>query len=136
MHTIIHPYTATTARRSFRRTARASHAFRTPHYECADQGEALTISVYVPGVEASGVEVAVEGPDLTISARKARFVRVNWEPLNLESAQRDYLLRLRLGTGFDYEKLSAEIVDGVLTLRLPKTQHGFAVGSPRLRRVA
>jgi hypothetical protein len=47
------------------------------------------------------VEIEAHGPDLVITAHKTRFVRVNWQSLNLEGSQRDYRLRLRLGVGFD-----------------------------------
>jgi HSP20 family molecular chaperone IbpA len=60
---------------------------------------------------------------------------VNWSALHLETAQRDYLLRLRLGTRFDHAGMAAEIHESVLTVTLPKlaTSAGPAA---RLRRVA
>jgi HSP20 family molecular chaperone IbpA len=62
-------------------------------------------------------------------------VRVNWQALHLEGLQRDYRLRLRLGLGFDFAQMQADMSDGVLTLSVPKRQ---AVQPPagRLRRVA
>lgn len=80
----------------------------------------MELTVYVPGVEATGVDIESRGPDLLITARKPHFVRVNWQALHLENAQRDYQLRLRLGHGFDYPALHAEISQGVLTVVLPK----------------
>ena len=47
-------------------------------------------------------------------------MRVNWSSLNLEGAQLDYRLRLRLGAGFNFAAMDAEIHDGVLTVTLPK----------------
>jgi HSP20 family protein len=93
----------------------------------------MTLVVYVPGVEASGVEIEGRGADLTVTARKRHHVRVNWQALHLEPAQRDYRLRLRLGAGFDYSAMQAEIAHGVLTVTLPKRA---AETAPRLRRVA
>jgi HSP20 family molecular chaperone IbpA len=93
---------------------------RTPHYECIEESGALKVIVFVPGVDASGVEITRRGPDLTVTARKSHFVRVNWQALHLEKAQRDYQLRLRLGNGLDYDALNAELVDGRLILSLPK----------------
>jgi len=55
-----------------------------------------------------------------VTARKTHVVRVNWQALHLERAQRDYQLRLRLGHGFDYNNLEARIADGILTITLPK----------------
>jgi HSP20 family protein len=116
--------THTTSTSSRHRSAfEASNAtFRQPSYDCRELPDAINIVVYVPGVGASGVEIEANGPDLVITALKTRFVRVNWQALNLEGAQLDYRLRLRLGTGFDFPQMQAGINDGVLTLSVPKRQ--------------
>ena len=97
-------------------------SFRQPHFDCTDLPHALELKVYVPGVDASGVEITTLGPDLGITARKAHHVRVNWPALHLERVQRDYQLKLRLGTGYNFGSLRAELADGVLTLWLPKRE--------------
>jgi HSP20 family protein len=109
--------------------------FRQPSYDCRELPDAVSIVVYVPGVESSGVEIEANGPDLVITANKTRFVRVNWQALNLEGSQRDYRLRLRLGAGFDYSQLQASFDDGVLTLAVPKRQEVLAP-VPSMVRVA
>lgn len=132
MHTIIN--TLPTNSRS-KALARASvDAFRQPAYDCQEHADTMKLVVYVPGVDASGVEIEGRGADLTVTAKKARFVRVNFDALHLESAQRDYRLRLRLGTGFDYAAMEAEIAHGVLTITLPKRMSAMAPAP--LRRVA
>ena len=100
--------------------------FRQPSYDCRELPDAVAIVVYVPGVEPSGVEIEAHGPDLIVTARKKRFVRVNWQALNLEGSQSDYRLRLRLGQGFDFAQMQAGIHDGVLTLSVPKRQGDLA----------
>lgn len=137
MNSIIHPLKpASPSTRRPNATVTAVNA-RKPHYDCREQDDTLKVVVYVPGVDASGVEITTRGPDLTVTARKTHFVRVNWQSLHLEGAQRDYQLRLRLGHGLDYTALHAEIRDGVLTLTLPKKQpEAFAAGRDRLRKVA
>ncbi len=113
--------------------ARASvDAFRQPAYDCQEHPEGMKLVVYVPGVDASGVDIEGRGADLTITARKSHFVRVNFTSLHLESAQRDYLLRLRLGHGIDFSAMEAEISHGVLTITLPKR----ITATNRLRRIA
>jgi HSP20 family protein len=115
--------------------ARASQdAFRQPAYDCQEHVDAMKLVVYVPGVDASGVEIEGRGADLTVTARKAKFVRVNFTALHLEAAQRDYRLRLRLGTNFDFAAMEAEIANGVLTVTVPKRNRN--VGTQPLRRVA
>ena len=130
MHTIIH---SPSTRRHPTSTARfAPEAFRQPGYDCQEHGDAMKLVVFVPGVGASGVEIEARDADLTVTARKQHFVRVNFTALHLEGAQLDYQLRLRLGHGFDYAAMAAEIRDGVLTITLPKR----ATDLSRLRRVA
>jgi HSP20 family protein len=109
-------------------------AFRQPAYDCQEHADVMKLTVYVPGVDASGVEIEGRGADLTVTARKARFVRVNFTALHLEGVQRDYRLRLRLGTGFDYAAMQAEIANGVLTVALPKRVRD--TDTIRLRKVA
>jgi len=129
MHTIITPLTSSSRTLG---TASTPVGFRQPNYDCREHADAMKLVVYVPGVGASGVEIEARGTDLTVTARKQHFVRVNFTALHLEGAQRDYQLRLRLGTGFDYAGMEAEIHDGVLTITLPKR----GVETNRLRRVA
>lgn len=119
MHTIIHPLSSGTLSRRTE-TSSAFVDFRKPNYDCREHPDAVRLTVYVPGVEASGVEIESRGPDLVVTARKSHFVRVNWQSLHLESAQRDYQLRLRLGHAIDYGAAQAEIHQGVLTISLPK----------------
>jgi HSP20 family molecular chaperone IbpA len=119
MHTIIHPRSPARSRPVSDLPGQPQNV-RIPSYDCRDHPDSVKLTVYVPGVEAAGVEIEARGPDLIVTARKAHFVRVNWQALHLESAQRDYQLRLRLGHGLDYPALHAEIFQGVLTVTLPK----------------
>jgi HSP20 family molecular chaperone IbpA len=119
MHTIIHPLSSSRSQSPSEVPAVQAN-FRKPSYDCRDHPDTVKLTVYVPGVEAAGVEIEARGPDLIVTARKAHFVRVNWQALHLEGAQRDYQLRLRLGHGLDYAALHAEIYQGVLTVTLPK----------------
>lgn len=130
MHTIIS--TLPTHSRSKAAARASTEAYREPAYDCQEHTDVMKLVVYVPGVSASGVEIEGRGADLTVTAKKARFVRVNFNALHLEGAQRDYRLRLRLGTGFDFAAMAAEIANGVLTVTLPKR----AIDAGRLRRVA
>lgn len=131
MHTIIHPFVSSGRSRSAPRAA-SSETFRLPHYECDEQPDAMKLVVYLSGVNAAGVDIEGRGADLTITARKSHVVRVNWQSLHLEGAQRDYRLKLRLGHGFDFPAMEAEMTNGVLTLKIPKRN----VATFRLQRVA
>lgn len=130
MHAKIQPIPADTAGG----TEATPAPFRTPHYECREQPQALKVRAYIPGVDAAGVEITSQGPDLQIVGRKSHFVRVNWQSLHLERAQQDYRLRLRLGEGFAYEQLRAVLREGFLEVHIPKRQ--LASAANRQRRVA
>lgn len=119
MHTIPHQ-SPSANRRSPARPGTFVDAFRQPRYDGQENRDAMKLVVYLPGVSASGVDIEARGPDLTVTARKARFVRVNFAALHLENAQRDYRLKLRLGHRFDFGAMQAEISHGVLSLTLPK----------------
>jgi HSP20 family protein len=122
MQTIIPSTTSLSRPRNSVEAPVSTGLFRKPHYDCQDLADTVKLTVFVPGVKAAGVEITSRGPDLTVTARKAHFVRVNFTALHLENAQRDYQLRLRLGHGLDYATLQAEIADGVLTINLRKKQ--------------
>ena len=134
MHTIIEPKSPVTRTRAARPADDA--AYLKPHFDCRGDQAALTLTVYIPGVDASGVSIEARGPDIIVTARKTRFVRVNWQALHLESSQRDYRLRLRLGAGYAYHAMQAEIQGGVLTVTLPKRDSLSAGISDRWPRVA
>ena len=118
MNTILPP-TLTSNRRPGRAVPALGDT-RSPHYDCQQHGDAIDLTVFLPGVEAAGVEIVVRGPDLVVIGRKSHIVRVNFAAAHLEHAQRDYELRLRLGRELDYAGLSAELADGVLSVRIPK----------------
>ncbi len=132
MHTIIHR----NHHNRFPNTEPATQDFRSPLYDCIDMAQALKLVVYVPGVDASGIEITTQGPDVFVTARKTHHVRSNWRALHLEGVQRDYQLKLRLGVGFDYESLQASVARGVLTIALPKKQLVPASEPALHRRVA
>src|SRR4051812_23215333 len=110
MHTTIH--SNPTSSRQIRAGRTPVEAFRQAIYDCQEQADAMKLVVFVPGVGASGVDIEARGADLTVTARKERFVRVNFTALHLENAQLNYQLRLRLGTGFAFEAMEAEIHEG------------------------
>jgi len=95
-------------------------SFRSPNFDCREQGDSLKLVVYVPGVDATGVEITSTGPDLMVTAKKSRFVRVNFKALHLEPVLRDYRLTLRLGRHLDFGRLHAELSEGMLNIIIPK----------------
>ena len=114
--------------------AASADSFRQPAYDSQDTPGSMKLTVYVPGVDAAGVEIEGHGADLTVTALKHHFVRTNFGAQHLERAQRDYRLRLRLGARLDFAHMQAEIADGVLTITVPK--RSLRAERVHLRRVA
>lgn len=131
MHTIIHRHNLTRFP-----GPESPPDYRTPHYDCTDLPAALHLTLYVPGVDAHGVDLVSRGPDLIVTARKTSHLRANWTALHLERVQRDYQLKLRLGSGFNFPALQASISRGVLTIVLPKNPPTSAARPARQRQVA
>lgn len=119
MNTILPPQ-LTSSRRPGRPVSALAGETRSPHYDCRQDGDHIDLTVFLPGVDAAGVEIVVHGPDLVVIGRKTHTVRVNFAAAHLEHAQLDYELRLRLGRDLAYNALAADLADGVLTLRIPR----------------
>jgi HSP20 family protein len=130
MHTIIDPVLPESRPAS---TRTAAESFCQPKYDTQELHDGIKLVVYLPGIDAAGVDIEAHTRDLMITARRPHLVRVNWQALHLESALRDYRLKLRLGTRFDYPAMHAEISHGVLTVTLPKRA---SHGSRRLQHAA
>jgi len=111
----------------------AANAFVVPPFDTKSQSDAMSIQVWVPGVESAGVEISTRGTHLTITARKTQHVRPNFHAMHLESVQRDYQLSLRLGRSLDLEQLSADLVEGVLHIEIPVRQAGVPSSPNRTR---
>lgn len=130
MNTILPPLLTTAGRGAGRALAnKVGEETRLPHYDCEQKSETIDLTVFLPGVDAAGVEIIVRGPDLIVTGRKSHAVRVNFAAAHLEHAQRDYELRLRLGRDLAYASLSAELEDGVLRLAIPRRAAALATAA-------
>ncbi|MCX6937597.1 MAG: Hsp20 family protein [Verrucomicrobia bacterium] len=125
MNTILPP-TLSTSRRPGRSDSAVNGETRSPHYDCQPHGDRVKLTVFLPGVDAAGVEIVVRGPDLVVVGRKTHNVRVNFAAANLESFQLDYELRLRLGRDLDYSTLTADLSDGILSVNIPRRSSALA----------
>lgn len=128
MNTILPPSLAS-SRRSDHFKPAANGETRSPHYDCLPHGDHVELTVFLPGVDAAGVEIVVRGPDLVVVGRKTHIVRVNFAAANLESVQLDYELRLRLGRDLDYSTLTAALDEGILSVRIPRRSSVLAAAA-------
>jgi len=94
--------------------------FVAPAVNIFEGKDAYIIEADIPGVNREGLEVTVEGTELTIVGRRQRDERA--ETLYQESHDADYQRAFELDPAIDTSKIEASIEQGLLTLRLPKSE--------------
>jgi HSP20 family protein len=102
-----------------------------PTTDIYEAPESLTVLVEMPGVEKKNVEISVEDGVLNVRGRLDLTKYQGLTPLYTEYNVGHYSRSFRLSSKIDQNKISAEMKDGVLSLRLPKTEEA----KPRTIRV-
>lgn len=95
--------------------------FLSPPVNITETKDAYTLEADMPGVSKDGLEILLEGHELTLVGRRAHNEGVG-EPLYRESIPRDYRRVFELDPAIDTDKISARMEQGVLTLTLPKAE--------------
>ena len=105
------------------RTSRGNgeHGFVMPPANISATNNEYVVAIDMPGVDKEGIEVTVEGNELTIIGRR-KSASPEGEAFYCESPQADYRRMFELGPDVDTSKISAEMQQGVLKLRLPKSE--------------
>jgi len=109
-------------------TTRPGASFQPP-VDIFETNEALVVVADMPGVAADGVEVNLNGDELTIEGRVRSAEYEGLKPLHVEYGVGTYYRRFTLGKQIDRDAIEARLKNGVLTLKLPKAEHA------RLRRI-
>jgi HSP20 family molecular chaperone IbpA len=94
--------------------------WRRPRYDVAENDDAFVVTVSLPGVNRSGVDISIDNETLSITGTRHQALPESWRPLRRELPDGDYLLNLRLNVRIDENKIAAKVEDGILTLALPK----------------
>ncbi len=100
-------------------TAEPEAAVMKPRYFVDGTQEAYEVRVELPGVPKEGVSINLEENVLTLRAKRTPSALSDWKTLHRELKGLDFLLRLRLNTQVDEEKMTAALDHGILTLKLP-----------------
>jgi len=87
-------------------------------YETAD---GYVLEAEMPGVNKEGLELTLEGTELTLLGRRHREPEPG-EPVFRESDQADFRRVFELDPVIDTTRVSARMEQGVLTLTLPKSE--------------
>jgi HSP20 family protein len=92
-----------------------------PQVNIVETKDSFLLEAEMPGVSKEGLEVLLEGNELTIVGRRQTGVP-DATPLYRESSPRDFRREFVLDPSIDTSKLSATIEQGLLTVTLPKTE--------------
>jgi len=93
-----------------------------PTADIYETQDALSVTLEMPGVEKSNVEVSVEDGVLKVEGRLDFSKYQGLQPLYTEYNVGNYSRSFRLSGKIDQSSISAELKDGVLSLVLPKVQ--------------
>ena len=102
-------------------TAQPEREYVSPEVNIFETKEGYVVEAEMPGVDKEGLEITLEGNDITILGhRKSEVVTGN--PLFRERALADYRRAFELDPAIDTAKISAKMEQGVLSLTLPKSE--------------
>jgi len=93
----------------------------TPPANILETKDGYVLEAEMPGVSKDGLEVTVEGGELTILGRRTA-VEVKGREVYRESRRFDYRRSFELDPSIDTAKIVATIDQGLLTLHLPKAE--------------
>jgi HSP20 family protein len=81
-----------------------------------DEGE-VVVQIEMPGVVKEGLDIKIEGDTLSVDAKRSDEVPKG-KFLLRERRHDEYLKAFTIDESIDHEGISADLTDGVLTLRL------------------
>ena len=92
-----------------------------PQVDVFETNEHYVLTADMPGVNKNGVEILLEGNELTIIGRRS-IERPDGSLLHREISERDFRRVFALDPEIDSEKITARMEQGVLVLYLPKSE--------------
>jgi HSP20 family protein len=104
-------------------TSRYSDATLTPPVDVVEDAGGITLYADLPGVGREKLNLHVESDTLTIEAESDLSVPEGLSSSHTEVGLARFRRVFTLSKELDTERVSAELAQGVLTLRIPKAQH-------------
>jgi HSP20 family protein len=92
-----------------------------PEVNIFETKDGYVIEAEMPGVNKEGLEITVEGNELTIVGHR-NSEQLNAQPLFRERRLTDYRRSFELDPAIDTSKVAAKIDQGILTVTLPKSE--------------
>jgi len=96
---------------------------RAPAVDVFEEGEQVVIKAELPGMKKEEIEVQVMGDTLTISGKKEKEEKVERKDYyRFERSAGAFSRSIRLPSEVQAEKVTAQLKEGVLEIRAPKTE--------------
>jgi HSP20 family protein len=92
-----------------------------PQVNIIETKDGFVLEAEMPGVSKDGLEVLLEGNELTIVGRRQQFT-TEAQPIYRESFDYDFRRSFEIDPAIDTGRISARMDNGVLYLDLPKTE--------------
>jgi HSP20 family protein len=95
--------------------------FVAPSVDIFETNEGYVLEAEMPGVNKDGLEITLEGTEITITGRRTHFVP-SGVGLISERQPVDFRRTFELDPAIDSGRIGARMNQGVLTLSLPKSE--------------
>ena len=115
--------TVTQTRDDPQATASRTDAALLPPVDVIEDASGITLYADMPGVPKDRVTLRVEADQLTLEGEMALALPQGMEPTHAEVQRSRYRRAFTLSKELDAEKVSAEMNQGVLRVRIPKAAH-------------
>ncbi len=92
-----------------------------PEVNIFETGDGYIVEAEMPGVSKDGLNITVEGNELTIVGQRTTE-EPDGQPLFQESRHADYRRVFEIDPAIDTAKVTARIEQGVVTVTLPKSE--------------
>ena len=104
------------------RSTGQTKSYVTPEVNILENKDGYVLEAEMPGVNKDGLEITLEGTELTIVGRRRGEQPMPGTALFQESTNSDYRRVFELDPAIDTSKVSARMDQGILTLTLPKSE--------------
>ena len=100
--------------------------FYSPYTDIYETEDAVVVAMEVPGVDKAAIDIRLEKSILTVTGNidPKRYEDVS--PIYSEYNVGNFIRSFTLSTKIDSDAISANVEDGVLTVRLPKAREALS----------
>lgn len=113
--------TTTQENRPVREPRSERRGWMQPQVNIIESGDGYVLEAEMPGVNKEGLEVQLEGNELTIVGRKSADSH-EAQLVYRESSDRDFRRTFELDPAIDTARITARMENGILYLELPKSE--------------